>query len=104
MSTINKGTRWAKLVEDFLADLGFTVTRSRWFDSGDDMTAALPGMVLSVEAKNHQRIDLAGFVDQAETQARATEIPVVFIHRRGHVGCADGYVVMSGHAFRRLIS
>jgi hypothetical protein len=104
VSSVDKGTRWAKLVEDFLAGLGFTVTRSRWFDSGDDMTAALPGMVLSVEAKNHRQITLASFVDQAETQARATEIPVVFIHRRGHVNVADGYVVMSGHAFGRLVS
>jgi hypothetical protein len=100
---LNKGTRWAKLVEDFLNELGFGVVRSKWFDAGDDMTAVMPGLALSVEAKNHRSIDLAGFVDQATRQAGPGEVPVVFVHRRGRGSVDDGYVVMTGRGFRLLV-
>ena len=101
--TNRKGNAWRYLVQQFLEDLGMTVVRRGIGDQGDDLTATFPGMRLSVEAKNHRQITLSAFVDQAEEQAPDDAIPVVFVHRPNRASVEDGYVVMSGRAFRRLV-
>jgi hypothetical protein len=101
--TLVKGNAWRHLVAVWLQDLNFTVTKRGIGEPGDDLTAHLPGMTLSIEAKNHRTITLAAFVDQAEKQAPHDQIPVVFIHRPGRATVDDGYVVLTGKAFRKLI-
>lgn len=103
MLTNRKGSAWRYLVQLFLQDLGMEVTRRGIGDAGDDLTATMPGLNLSVEAKNHRQITLAAFVDQAESQAPSGSIPVVFVHRPNRAAVEEGYVVMSGRAFRRLL-
>jgi hypothetical protein len=101
--TIVKGNAWRHKVAVWLEDLGFTVRKRGIGDEGDDLTAHLPGMTLSIEAKNHRTITLAAFVDQAEKQAPHDQIPICFIHRPGRSDVDNGYVVLSGRAFRKLI-
>lgn len=103
MHTNRKGSAWRYLVQNFLEDIGMAVTRRGIGDAGDDLTATMTGMNLSVEAKNHRQIRLAEFVDQAEQQAPEDAIPIVFVHRPNKASVDDGYVVMSGRAFRRLL-
>lgn len=102
MSTTRKGTAWAKKVDDLMRGIGF-VRRRAWMDAGDDMTVTLPSVTLSVEAKDHRKYDFAGWVDQAVRQAGPGEIPVVVAHRNGKAEAADGYVVMRGEDFVRLM-
>lgn len=101
--TNRKGSAWRFLVQKFFEDLGYAVTRRGIGDQGDDLTASTDTYVFSVEAKNHKDITLAAFVDQAERQCPEGQIPVVFAHRRNKASVDDGYVIMSGRTFRRLI-
>jgi hypothetical protein len=101
--TLRKGNAWRHLVAVWLQDLGFTIHKRGIGDPGDDITAHLPGMTLSVEAKDHKAITLAAFVDQAEKQAPPDQIPICFIHRPGRAGVDNCYVVLTGRAFRKLI-
>jgi hypothetical protein len=96
MSTIDKGTRWRRKVQDYL-DAGGMITSARaWMEPGDDITAAAGGIALSVEAKDHRTLSLAGWVDQASRNAPAGAVPVVIAHRQGHAGVDQAYVIMRG--------
>lgn len=103
VQTTRKGTRWAKKVDDWLQSLGFTTSRRDWMDAGDDIEAELGGLWLSVEAKNHQAHDFAGWLKQAQKNAGVDRIPVVIAHRRGQAHPAGAYVVLSGAAFADLV-
>src|SRR5690349_20816712 len=100
---LEKGSAWRRQVQLWLMSAGFDVTRRDHYLPGDDPQATMPGMSLSIEAKNHKSITLAAFVDQANRQAHHDQIPIVFAHRRGKSSVDDGYVIMSGRAFRELI-
>jgi hypothetical protein len=102
VSTIDKGNRWRRKVVLFLEGLGFSVTVRGIGFAGDDLKATLDDLDLSVECKDHVRYDLAGWVRQAELNAEGG-IPVVFAHRKGRQEAEDGYVLMSGAAFARLV-
>ena len=109
-----KGNRWRHKVEEWFIEAGFRViTRGIGF-SGDDVfarrfTSGGWEINLSVEAKNHQAITLAAFIDQAEEQARSYPVedgvlPVCIVHRKGRSSVDDGYVVMPGWAFIELVT
>lgn len=103
MNTHRKGSAWRREVELLLVRAGFTtVVRGLGF-AGDDILASRPGLTLSVEAKNHRALDLAEWIDQAEGNAPDHAVAVVVAHRRGRAEPEDGYVVMSGRAFTRLV-
>jgi hypothetical protein len=106
LHTNRKGSAWRFLVQQFFEDLGWGVTRRGIGDQGDDLTVNADDLdlILSVEAKNHKDITLAAFVDQAERQCPEGQIPIVVAHRRNKASVDDGYVIMSGRAFRRLLS
>lgn len=104
VNTHRKGSRWRRAVEEWFRGKGFKVTVRGIGFSGDDVVADLGQLHFSLECKSVASIDLAGFVDQAERQAPADLIPVVMLHRRGRASVDDGYVVMSGAAFARLIA
>ena len=103
MSTITKGTRWAHKVRTFLDELGYETTAKAWMEPGDDILAKRGMLTLSVEAKDHRKLGLAGWVDQAERQAPEGAIPVVVAHRLGKAGVAEAYVILSGAAFADLL-
>ena len=103
MNTLVKGNTWRRAVDLWLGAAGF-ITQVRGLGyPGDDIAAIRGPVALSVEAKNHRAINLAGWVDQAEGNATGAQIPVVVAHRKGKSSVDDAYVVMSGRAFARLI-
>lgn len=104
VNTHRKGSRWRRAVQDWLGHNGWATRFRGLGEAGDDITASRAGLALSVECKDHQRFDLAGWVDQAERQAPVDAIPIVIAHRRGHASVNGAYVVMSGRAFARLMT
>lgn len=70
-------------------------------DRGD--IAGIVGWV--IEAKNCQRTELAGWVDEAalEQANDGAEFSAVWHHRRGRAAPADGFVTMTGATFVRLL-
>lgn len=99
-----KGTAWETSIVNYLADYFEDVRRTGSADYGaGDIVGIHPGLV--IEAKNAQRIDLAGWVDQAETAAErnAADIAAVWVKRRGHTSPGKGYVVMSGDTFTEIL-
>jgi hypothetical protein len=103
MSTIDKGSHWRKLVQDWLAELGYECKAKAWMQPGDDITAVRGMLTLSIEAKDHRKLALAGWVDQAAKQCPDGQIPVVVAHRLGKSRPEDAYVIMSGRAFADLL-
>jgi hypothetical protein len=127
IATLEKGNRWRHKVALMLGRLGLDWSRigpsgngpplscssgtadggARAIgDAGDDLTVWLNGdplLILSVECKNEMRYDLAGWLTQAETQAPAGRIPIVIAHRNRKDNAEDGYVIMSGRTFVRLL-
>lgn len=103
MSTITKGTRWRKNVQDWLTGLGYECTAKAWMQPGDDITAIRGMLALSIEAKDHRALSLATWVDQAERQCPDQQVPVVIAHRLGKAKPEDAYVIMSGRAFADLL-
>jgi len=105
IATLEKGNRWRHKVATMLGGLGLVEKRGIG-DAGDDLTVWVgddPHLILSVEAKNEIRYDLAGWITQAERQAPAGRLPVVISHRNGKDNAEDGYVIMSGRTFVRLV-
>lgn len=98
-----KGTRQERLVADYLADrLGDDridrrpMTGSK--DRGDIAgVRTILGERVVVEVKNHSRIDLAGWVTEAEVERGNDDakVAVVVAKRRGKANPADQYVVMT---------
>jgi hypothetical protein len=70
-------------------------------DRGD--IANIPGV--AVEVKACKAIDLAGWVDEANVEAKNAGVPVgvVWAKRRGKTDPASWYVVMDGATFLKLI-
>lgn len=100
-----KGSRWEANVRDYLADgLGVRVERipaGAADDRGD--LSGVPG--LAVECKDVQRMDLAGWVDEATVEALNVgggTLPVV-IHKRRGKSTSLGYVTMPLWAFTELL-
>jgi hypothetical protein len=94
----DRGTKWETAIVNFLRDKGFTHAERRAlsgnFDKGD--LTGIPGVV--VEAKHVARLDLSGWLDEAETErdnARA-DVGLVWLKRRGHTSPGRAYVLMSG--------
>jgi hypothetical protein len=105
IATLTKGNRWRHKVAMMLGGLGLVEKRGIG-DAGDDLTVwigADPHLILSVECKNEQAMSPAKWLTQAETQAPAGRIPIVVAHRRGKDNAEDGYVIMSGRTFVRLL-
>ena len=93
-----RGTAWETAIVNYLRDKGFTYAERRALagrhDQGD--LTGIPG--ICVEAKSVSRLDLSGWLDEAETErdnARA-DVGLVWIKRRGHTSPGRAYVLMSG--------
>lgn len=100
-----KGTAWESAIVRALRAAGFAGVERRALNGSTDKgdITGLPDFV--IEAKDQNRITLAEWVDEAEREARnAGELyGVVWAHRKGRASAMDGYVVMSGRTFTRLI-
>lgn len=99
-----KGTRWESAIVDFLLNYWPHVERRTLNGSKDrGDIAGIPGVV--IEAKNSNRTQLAGWVDEATVEGRNAEarVAAVWMHRKGKASAAQGYVVMSGLQFVKLL-
>jgi hypothetical protein len=101
----SKGTAWETAICRHLVEEGFPHVERRALSGTSDRgdLAGIPGWVL--EAKNCQRTELAGWVDEAaiEQANDGAEFSAVWHHRRGKASPADGFVTMSGATFVRLL-
>jgi hypothetical protein len=99
------GTRFESAIVDFLTRNGFPHAERRALagalDKGD--ITGIPSVV--IEAKATKTITLAAFLDEALTERdnAGAAIGAAWIKRRGKGSAGDGYVVMDGHTYVRLL-
>ena len=93
------GTRAETAVVDYLRRCGFPNVERRALagvnDRGD--IAGLPGVV--IEVKDHGRMELATWLNEAQAEARGLDVGVVWHKRRGKGSPADWIVSMGGTEF-----
>lgn len=100
-----KGTAWETAVVNALTKDGHRGVERRALqgalDKGD--IAGIHGVV--IECKNAQRIDLAGWLDEAEAERinAGAWLGAVWFKRKGKTDPMDGYVLMSGRVFSAVI-
>lgn len=96
-----KGTAAETAVVNYLQSWGYNQCERRalqgTLDRGD--IAGIPGLV--IEVKDHARMDLAAWVDEAEVEKRndGGSAGVVWHKRRGRGDVGDWYVTMTGRQF-----
>lgn len=99
------GTAWETAIVQTLRGSGWRYAERRArtgaLDQGD--ITGIPGVC--IEAKNANRIDLAGWVDQVEKEAANAHavVAAVWAKRKGKSDPGEGYVVMTGHTFIELL-
>jgi hypothetical protein len=106
LASQRKGSSWQRAVFRYLQGAGFLCKRRSIGEAGDDITAQRirrHDLTLSIECKNHAKLNLAGWLAQAEEQCPPGQIPVVWAKRRGKTSAGDGYVIMYGDRFADLL-
>ena len=99
------GTAWETAIVRTLIEHGWPHAERRrlsgQYDRGD--IAGIPGIV--IEAKNTNRLELAAAVNEANVEAlnANAHVGVAWFKRKGKTSPLDGYVVMSGDNFLRLL-
>lgn len=88
-----KGTAWETAIVNFLREAGIVASRVVQHGRFDEGDIHVEGDYV-IEAKNVQKIDLASFVEQAQSEALNAKRPffAAVIKRRGK-NASQGYVV-----------
>lgn len=89
-----KGQKAEQAVAKMLRAWGWAARTSRsvqGVQGGADLITDCP---LSIEVKDHARMELAGWLDQAVSQSSTGAPGVVFHHRRGKGNPEDWYATM----------
>jgi hypothetical protein len=98
-----QSNRWELDVCDLLRKHGWSAQTSRaargGTQHGNDIITDAP---IDIEAKNQQRIDLAGWIDQALQQSTGRQPAALFIKRRQRPP-EQSYVVMRADQFLYLL-
>lgn len=102
-----KGTAWETEIVKTLQSSGFSARRktlSGSADKGDIEIVSIPDLV--IEAKNSKIYKLAEWVAEAKIEAENAnaDFGVVWMHRDRKSSPLDGYVVMDGDTFIRLLA
>jgi hypothetical protein len=99
-----RGTGWESAIVTYLQARGWPNAERRALRGAHDR-GDIAGLVgICIEAKRAARVELAGWLDEAHTQARhRDDIGVVWFHRRGRSSPSDGFVLMDGAAFVDLL-
>jgi hypothetical protein len=98
-----RGNRAEQAVARYLRDNGFDAITSRsaqGHQAGSDIFTSLP---FAFEVKDHARLDLSGWWQQATSQAGPDEIPVLWHKRRGFASPGRWWVTVDGDTFIRLL-
>jgi predicted lipoprotein len=100
------GTAWESAVVTYLRERGWPYAERRALAGSNDRgdIAGVVGVV--IEAKSVARVELAAFLDEAHVEAAndRADMGVVWLKRRGRTSAREGYVVMDGETFTRLLS
>jgi hypothetical protein len=100
-----KGTRWESAIVAYLRDKGFTYAERRALNGAHDKgdLTGLPG--ICIEAKNVARLDLSGWLDEAEEERdnASADVGAVWIKRRGYTSPGRAYVLLTGDDFQWLL-
>lgn len=97
-----KGSRAERAVVKFLRDNGWYAETTRAKTGtrrGDDVVTDAP---LSIEVKDHKKMDLSGWLRQAQENAEG-RVAVVWHKKRGSASPGSWYVTMTGNDLMRLI-
>ena len=102
-----KGDTYERALVRWFNEHGFPGVERRYGSGRPDDTGDLLGLPgFTVEVKNHRRIDLAAFIDEAKVEAlndgRGT-LPVVICKRPRKGDPGDHYVIMEVRAFAELV-
>ena len=108
----DKGTKFESAVVAFLRDsLGDGIARrclQGVNDCGDVSGVFFMGEPVVIECKNHAKMELASWCDEAEREAGNADAPYwVVVHKRkgcGEATFGGNYVTMSLDVFERMIS
>lgn len=97
----NKGERAMRAVVDWLRSNGHPYASKRGAgDHGDDIVDGIPG--ISIEIKDHARMELAAWIDQALEQSMGR--PAVVVHkRRGRSNAGEWYATTTLADFARIV-
>lgn len=100
-----KGRSWQSATRDWWCDQAGVVNVFELGGAGASCTdfIVMARAMLSVEAKNHRAMDLAGWLDQAVEQAPKNSIPVVHHKRRGKGDVGESYVTLRACDLARLL-
>lgn len=96
----NKGSAYERQIVSYLRENGFTVDRTRagWSDDRGDVhgLSAPDGTPFVIECKNHQRLNLAGWISELLTEiANASGVAGVLVHKkRGTTDAAEQYATL----------
>ncbi len=101
-----KGSAWETAIVDYLRARGWPYVERRALGGNKDRgdVAGIPGCV--IEAKNAKTINLAGWLDEANTERDNdhADLGVVWFKRRGRTDPGAAYVLMDGDTFIRLLT
>jgi hypothetical protein len=101
-----KGTSWETRIVNYLLSQLFRAKRkvlSGSEDRGDIEIEDFPWLV--IEAKNEKTYRFPAYVEEAEKEAvnAGAEIGVAWVHRQRKAEAEDGFVIMSGATFVKLL-
>jgi len=99
------GTRWETQVVKYLQEQGWPHAERRALNGNKDK-GDISGVIGTViECKAAGRIALAEWVKEMETEQKNAnaEIAALWLKRRGKTSAGDGYVVLTGSMFTKLL-
>lgn len=101
-----KGTAWETQIVNYLRTCGWPHAERRALNGNQDRgdIAGIVGVV--IEAKNAARVELGDWLTEAHQERNRAQarIGAVWFKRRGRASPADGYVLMDGETFTRLLT
>jgi hypothetical protein len=99
-----RGTAAETAVVNYLHSVGFESAERRTLSGTNDKGDINLSEHLVIEVKDHQRMELAGWLDEANREATNADAPYgVVWHKRARKGSpADWYVSMDGATFMQL--
>lgn len=100
-----KGTAWETDIVRALHDAGWQHCERRTLSGACDRGDINVHPDVVIEAKNHGTLNLAAWIHEAEVERgnAGAKVAVVWCKRRGKARAEDGYVVMTGDQFTRLL-
>lgn len=97
----NKGSAYERTIVNYLRGCGFRADRTRagWSDDRGDIhgiTSSTHGQQFVFECKNHKRIDLAGWVNELDTEISnaGSTVGAVIHKKRGTTDGAEQYATL----------